>query len=348
MQRMSGVLRNAMDVDSAGLWLTSGDEVRAMALTPDLAESIQPYIEYYRRLDPWTISYLKHPNQVRAGYEEVPERELVKTEFYNDFASRFGLFRPMGVVTDIEPGVTLSLALSRNSMQNLLQPEDKAALEQLAPHVKRALQTRMRFEAGTSGWQASAFDQLAFGVVVCEAFGRVIYANAAAGSLTAQSRGLRLAGVPTRVGALVPKEAEALARLVFAAASPRPSGGGVRLTGADGRSLSVLVTPLPPAVADGFGGGKALLSIAREDATPSAGVSALRSLYGLSQAQAELCRGLATGKTFEEIAVERGVAVSTLRTHLATVLVRTGSRNLRDLIRLLGALPPLARGISDP
>jgi DNA-binding CsgD family transcriptional regulator len=46
----------------------------------------------------------------------------------------------------------------------------------------------------------------------------------------------------------------------------------------------------------------------------------------------------------EEIAAERGVAISTLRTHFAEIFARTGAENQRDLIRLLGMLPPVRSG----
>jgi DNA-binding CsgD family transcriptional regulator len=50
---------------------------------------------------------------------------------------------------------------------------------------------------------------------------------------------------------------------------------------------------------------------------------------------------LHSGRTPEEIALERGIKISTLRTHLAEIFARTGAENQRDLIRLLGLLPPL-------
>jgi DNA-binding CsgD family transcriptional regulator len=35
------------------------------------------------------------------------------------------------------------------------------------------------------------------------------------------------------------------------------------------------------------------------------------------------------------------VAISTVRTHLAEIFVRTGTESQRDLVRLLGMLPPV-------
>ncbi|AWN36139.1 hypothetical protein [Methylobacterium radiodurans] len=65
----------------------------------------------------------------------------------------------------------------------------------------------------------------------------------------------------------------------------------------------------------------------------------LPQLFGLSPAQAALCVQLARGLTFEAAADERGVALSTARTHFLGILQKTGAANLRDLLRLLGTLP---------
>jgi DNA-binding CsgD family transcriptional regulator len=47
------------------------------------------------------------------------------------------------------------------------------------------------------------------------------------------------------------------------------------------------------------------------------------------------------GKSPEQIAADRNVAISTMRTHLAQIFARTGAENQRDLVRMLGMLPPL-------
>jgi DNA-binding CsgD family transcriptional regulator len=67
----------------------------------------------------------------------------------------------------------------------------------------------------------------------------------------------------------------------------------------------------------------------------------LSALFRLSPAQASIALALHRGQTPEEIAIERGVKISTLRSHLAEIFARTGAENQRDLIRLLGLLPPL-------
>jgi DNA-binding CsgD family transcriptional regulator len=133
-----------------------------------------------------------------------------------------------------------------------------------------------------------------------------------------------------------PAESAGLAAHVGAAALGQARA--MRLTGPGGDSVPVLVTPCPQAFGPVEEPGRVLLSMAGPMAgEPSAGL--LQELYRLSPAQAELCRALATGRTFEAAAQERGVAVSTMRSHFAEILRKTGAGNLRDLLRLLAALP---------
>jgi hypothetical protein len=58
---------------------------------------------------------------------------------------------------------------------------------------------------------------------------------------------------------------------------------------------------------------------------------------------ADLYSAVVDPAAFSGLTIERGVKISTLRTRLAEIFVRTGTENQRDLVRLLGLLPPLAR-----
>jgi DNA-binding CsgD family transcriptional regulator len=47
------------------------------------------------------------------------------------------------------------------------------------------------------------------------------------------------------------------------------------------------------------------------------------------------------GKSLEEIATERSVKITTVRTRLARLFARAGAESQRDLVRLIALLPPL-------
>ncbi len=251
----------------------------------------------------------------------------------------------MAAVTRLARGTFATVSTIQLGTGTLLKETNKPSLDRVLPHVRRALQLRLRQRrySPTTPVQAAALDALAFGVVVCEAAGRVVLTNKTAEALGRGGAGIILGDRRKGLGAVVPAEASALAALVHDAALGGP-GGVMRLTGrGGGTELVALVTPLPRNF--GLGGNRhstyALVTLRLARDSPSFSAEMLTALFGLSPAQAAIALAIFDGKAPEEIATERGVAVSTLRTHLAEIFVRTGAENQRDLVRLLGMLPPV-------
>jgi DNA-binding CsgD family transcriptional regulator len=63
--------------------------------------------------------------------------------------------------------------------------------------------------------------------------------------------------------------------------------------------------------------------------------NALIQLFGLTPTEADLLAALATGRTLEQYAQERGVAVGTARVQLKQVKAKTGSHRQSELVRLV-------------
>jgi len=86
---------------------------------------------------------------------------------------------------------------------------------------------------------------------------------------------------------------------------------------------------------------------AMTDATRMAGaewrsarlLNALREIYGLTWAEAEVLAGLVNGLSVKKIAQARHVSVNTARAQLKSVMSKTGTNRQVDLIRLVYAGP---------
>ncbi|WP_132252791.1 helix-turn-helix transcriptional regulator [Methylobacterium segetis] len=336
LRRMAAIVQSVMDTETAGIWLVEEGRVCDLTVTDDIAASTAPYLAYYHRIDPWSAAR-RQPGRVFLGPEQVDEDMLLRSEFYNDFARHYGMRRPMGLAMPLEPGIIGTVSVNRAAGSRLLDVADKDRLADLGLHLGAALRLHRRFRAvGARGGEAAdALDALAFGIVVCGPNGRVRRLNRAAEDLARAGAGLAL-GPRGALAAASPGESADLRALVQGAAAGRP--GAMRLRGKDGIRLSVLATPLGA----GRAAPSALLTLRRDDAPAAPAPALLQRLFGLTPAQAALCGQLAAGLTFEEAAAARGVAVSTARTHFLGILARTGTQNLRDLLRLLGTLPPLA------
>src|SRR5262249_30416810 len=129
--------------------------------------------------------------------------------------------------------------------------------------------------------------------------------------------------------------------LVRDAASGGP-GGLLSITSQQGApELLALVAPLPRGVHIADGPEHAVIALRSLADTPGFPASQLSGLLGVSPAQGEIAVGVFQGKSLEEIAAERGVKITTVRTQLARLFARTGMDSQRDLVRLVGLIPPL-------
>lgn len=109
-----------------------------------------------------------------------------------------------------------------------------------------------------------------------------------------------------------------------------------RLIGSGGE---VLVSVMPLAHEDGAVA--VLLLLGRDAQRTDLSVDGFARCHGLSQAEAAVLAGVAEGLRASEIAELQRVAISTVRTQLASIRSKTGTDSLQSLVRELGKLPPL-------
>jgi DNA-binding CsgD family transcriptional regulator len=63
--------------------------------------------------------------------------------------------------------------------------------------------------------------------------------------------------------------------------------------------------------------------------------------HRLTAAETSVLRGLADGLRPAQIAREAGVAMSTVRTQITSIRLKTGARSIGELVRLVTVLPPI-------
>jgi DNA-binding CsgD family transcriptional regulator len=73
----------------------------------------------------------------------------------------------------------------------------------------------------------------------------------------------------------------------------------------------------------------------------------VRSLFDLTPTEARVARGLALGKTTEEIAAASGVALSTIHTQVRSVLEKTGCNRQVEVVSLLSGIMLQRTGDQD-
>ncbi len=240
-----------------------------------------------------------------------------------------GLGRFIGTLQDVGRGVYLGLALHRPAHDSSdFSIDDINRLADLAPHVSQAflltdqLQTSIERDERLRG----LLDSLSFGVVLCDAAGRVQWLNQPASTLVKQGSPLNLQG--EHLCGRSPHDTQTLlATLSAAQRGGRRQVGYLRL-GEDESTMHVVVRP-------GDGPGSLMLVLSSASVVRQLPADALESLFGLTPTEARLLGAIATGSTVEEYAQMRGVSVGTARVQLKQVQAKTGQRRQSDLVRMV-------------
>jgi DNA-binding CsgD family transcriptional regulator len=181
-------------------------------------------------------------------------------------------------------------------------------------------------------WMAAMLDALDYGLLLLDAAHRVAHANRAARTALARNP----VGLPwaTALDCGAPEEAAALGQAISAAAER----GWRRLVSLrrEGRPFGVAVVPMP------WGGDSAvMLVLSRARSCEPLSLHWYARSHGLTQAEARVLEALCGGATPNEVAATLGVAMSTVRTQLATIRAKTGAAGLRQLVAGVASLPPI-------
>jgi DNA-binding CsgD family transcriptional regulator len=130
---------------------------------------------------------------------------------------------------------------------------------------------------------------------------------------------------------------------------------GLLSLGADAQSSAVAVLPLPHSRHDGdrvVNGVPhtepqyALLVFAKQQLCDDSTVALFARERGLTGAEAQVLTQICKGLRPTQIATRHGVQISTVRTQLRSIRMKTHCQTIRELVQKVSVLPPMARHLS--
>ena len=196
--------------------------------------------------------------------------------------------------------------------------------------------------AGFAARVSEALDVLKLGVVLASADGRILHANRAAQEMMRDGGPLR-----NRGGALWAAGGPASAEIRAAIRQVARNDGridrvtlAVRLTGEDEAPVVAHVLPLAADEADSRVVTAVFINPAVDGA---ASAQAIAATFGLTLAETRVLTCILTGSTVAKAAAELGVGVTTARTHLDNIFVKTGVSRQSQLLRLAAQITPATR-----
>ena len=274
-------------------------------------------------------------------WQVIQKPALMRSEYYNDFLLRRDIHGVLGLMVWRQGPEAAIINLTRPPAQGEFLPEHAHLLAPFMPHLRRAVRLAEQlptwhgqsagFDAALAAWRAA--------VLVLDGRGQLLYANAAADRILSAQDGFRVShGV---LGADDPETNGRLAGQIRVAAQARAAAGSsMSVPRASGRRpYAVDIAPCRPSRTGLFPSpARVVLTIADLDTRAGPSVETLRSLFGLTLAQASVAAMLVRGYNLREIALALRISVFTVRRHLADVLAKTETNSQVALVVLLSRL----------
>ena len=184
-------------------------------------------------------------------------------------------------------------------------------------------------------WLAATLDEVDYGMLLLTDGTQAVHVNHAAREELDAAHPLHLVGREIR--ARHAQDAGPLAEALNAAARR-----GLRklLTLGDGaQRVSVSIVPLAPSH-EGVGPAT-LLMLGKREVCEVLSVQGFARSYSLTGAETRVLAALCLGTPPREIAVQLGVRISTVRTQIGNIRLKTSAPSIRALVRQVAVLPPL-------
>jgi DNA-binding CsgD family transcriptional regulator len=185
---------------------------------------------------------------------------------------------------------------------------------------------------------AFLLDQIDYGLLLVADDQAVRYANQAAREALVNEHPLVIRHGSLR--ALRPQDAAALHKALSASAKGLRS---LLLLGTGDRCASVAVVPMhSPNALDR---GESLVLFGKRSVWGDLAAQLFARLNGLTNAEEQVLNLLCIGAPPTEAARQLGVAVSTVRSHISSIRLKTGAGSIGDVLRKVAVLPPLTSAL---
>lgn len=178
-------------------------------------------------------------------------------------------------------------------------------------------------------------DEIDYGLVLVDAQGRIQHANHLARHELGSAR--LLGGT---IGEPIVACTAALGQQLMAAIQGALQGRRRLLHLTHGEHM-LPVAAIPLAHALEGPGASVLLVMARQHAGDNLALQMFAREHGLTPTEESVLRALCDGRDVDEIAVQHGVAESTVRTQVRSLRDKTGAGGIRQLVQRVLALPPV-------
>ncbi|MEH3062415.1 MAG: helix-turn-helix transcriptional regulator [Methylobacterium radiotolerans] len=325
----------SLDGNRKPLWAVSGFE----------RSRYREFLYRHATEDPRLPYILSNQGKVIRAEEGIDAVQFRESALFKEVVQPFEIEHSLVTYFAKEADVMATLAAMRGEEGGPFRSDEVRRLAMLVPHLRRAfeLYALMRQASERTSDLASALDLLDAAVILTDSDLRVAHANRAAEALARSRTGLSFVK-----GSLVLKDSQTGRRIARAAGEALAAASGdVAITQADhitvtcgesGMPYRVSLHPLSKRPAGTGSKVRAELAIVIRTGTPKvqgSNAARLQKLFGLTVAESILANAVASGRSLDDHAQDRGIAISTARTQLRALFAKTETHRQGELVARL-------------
>jgi DNA-binding CsgD family transcriptional regulator len=262
--------------------------------------------------------------------------ELDQEPIYRDMWRPRGVGWGVGTAIPIPTGEKVTLVLTRRTERGPVERPVVQKLDELRPHLARSALLSARLQLERARIASATLATLGLPALVLDEQGKVLAANSLIEALTGYVQWRAQDRVSLKDRAADQLLRDAIANIDLAGGTSVRSFP-VRDTGAEAMMVAHVI-PIRLSARDIFVRCAAALVLTPVTLPQAPPVELVQSLFDLTPAEARVARGLASGKTVEDIATDGGISPNTIRTHVRGVLEKTGCNRQVDIVALLTAI----------
>jgi DNA-binding CsgD family transcriptional regulator len=303
----------------------------------------QLYFEKYAKLDPTSAAiHVLSVGEVASNSLVMPQDEFLESRFYKEWVKPQGWIDSIQVVLEKSMTTVGVHAVMRHERDGLADEPARQRMRLIAPHMRRAVLIGKVIDLKTAeaATLADTLDGISAGMLLVDARGRIVHANASGHALLAEGSLLRQAG--RKFSASDASADEALHEIFLAAAGGDAALGvrgiAVPLMSRGGERWVAHVLPLTSGTRRRAGASyAAVAALFVHKATldkPSAPEVIART-FKLTPGELRVLLGIVEVGGVPETAEALGIGKATVRTHLLRLYAKTGTSHQAELVKLV-------------
>jgi DNA-binding CsgD family transcriptional regulator len=312
----------------------------------------QLYIAKYAKLDPFSTGhFFAEIGQPIATADVMPYEEFLATRFYREWVRPQGLVDNLTAALDKSSTSAVLFTIFRHERDGVADDGARDRMRLIVPHIRRAVLIGRTIELQTTraATFADTLDGISAGMLLVDARGGIVHANASGHAMLAEGSVLRAAG-----GKLAANDADAegaLYEVIVEAGSGDAAVGikgiAVPLPTSAGERYVAHVLPLTSGARRTAGtsyAAVAALFVHKAALDKPAPPEAIAKTFQLTPSELRVLLGIVEVGGAPEVAEALGIAETTVKFHLKHLFEKTGAGRQADLVKLVaGFANPLAR-----